>query len=141
MPQIVEHIDKIARDIGRGVLFLEFHPEYNPEEDDFTKRFKIFDYENCEERKQVLKWFEENNIKITPCFNTRSDGCFNQAYQGELYIDLPYDESNSKYMKVNSYFENPDDGMKIKDVRFMNLSLEIAMRYKHHDEPGFWDDM
>ena len=141
MPQIVEHIDKIARDIGRDVLFLEFHPL--PKEGEGFFPSELFDYKNCKERKQVIKWLEENNIKFTPCFNMAERGgvLIYGAYQGGLYVDLPYDESNSEYMNVQNYLENPDGSMKIKGVRFMSLSLEIAMRYKHHDEPGFWADL
>ena len=140
MPRIVEHIDKIARDTGRDVLFLEFHPLLKEGEGFFPS--EMFDYKNCKERKQVIKWLEENNIKFTPCFNMAERGgvLIDGAYQGELYVDILFDENDPEYMKVNSYFENPDGSMKIKDVRFMSLSLEIAMRYKHHDEPGFWDD-
>ena len=140
MPMLLENIDKIARNKGRGVLFLEFHPEYHPEEDDFVKKFDSFNYESCEVRKVILKWFEENQINIKPCFNTRSDGLIHQPYMGELYIDLPYDESNSEYMKVQNYLENPDGSLKFEGIRFLHLPLEVAMQNKHHDESGYWDD-
>lgn len=60
-------------------------------------------------------------------------------YLGNIYIDVPFDESDSKYQLVREYLEKPDGTPRDERVRFYYLPLEIAMKNAHHDEPGFWD--
>ena len=129
MPQIIEYIDKIARDKGRGVLYVAFDGE----------KFPSFEYESWEVRKNLLKWFEANNIAVFPCGDIANETEM-IAYRGQLYIDVPFDESNSDYMKVWEHLENSDDSTRIPGVTFIYLALELAMKNKHHDEPGFWEN-
>ena len=133
MPQILEHIDKIAREKGRDVLFIEFDKDVFPDDD----------YENWSIRNELIEWFEKNNIKAIPCFLLAQKGnviVFQEQYRGWLYLDVPYDETIPDYIKLKDHLENPDGSMKIPGVTFCYLALEIAMKYKHHDKLGFWDD-
>lgn len=47
MPQLIDYIDKIARDKNRDVLYLLFKPQQG--DDSF-----FFDYEACKRRNQVI---------------------------------------------------------------------------------------
>ena len=140
MPRVMENIDRIARKIGRGVLFLEFHPKYDPEKDGFDKMFEQFDYKNCDARKKVMKWFGENNVRHEECFNIGHEGILSQPYNGEVFIDVPFDKNDPDYLKVEQFLENPDGSMKREGVRFYYLSLEVAMQNKHLDDPAYWED-
>ncbi|MBU9454253.1 hypothetical protein KTE10_10405 [Burkholderia multivorans] len=62
-----------------------------------------------------------------------------RSYAGEIFIDVPFDETDSEYRKVKAFLEHPDDTMRFDDVRFYVVTLQIAMKNAHHDEPGFWD--
>jgi hypothetical protein len=55
------------------------------------------------------------------------------------YIDVPFDEENKDYKKVQKYLENENGTAKDPNLSFFYLPLEIAMENAHHDEPGFWE--
>jgi len=128
MPMLIEYIDKIARDKGRDVLYIIFD----------EKVFPDFDFEMRAVRKNLIAWFDLNNIKITPCGNVASEHGFS-SYHGQLYIDVPYDENHPDYRKVSEHLECADGSFRIQGVMFCYLPLERALRNKHHDEPEFWD--
>jgi len=132
MPQLIDYIDKIARDKNRDVLYLLFKPQKG--DDPF-----FFDYEACKRRKQVIKWLEKNNIIYYPCMGAAVERASLDSYRGFLYIDVPYDEANADFKKLSAYLEYPDGSMRYDDMIFAYYPLEKAMKNKHHDEPGFWD--
>ncbi len=104
---------------------------------------KIFDDHECETwqvRKEIIEWFEENNIKIIACGDVANEFGF-ESYRGQLYIDVPYDENEPDYIKVRDYLENADGSFRIPGVLFCYLPLDYALKNKHHDEPGFWDEL
>jgi hypothetical protein len=61
MPMLIDYIDKIARREQRGVLFICFFPPERIEQSDET-----FDWEHSENRKDVIRWLDEKQIKWTP---------------------------------------------------------------------------
>jgi len=137
MPMLIEHIDAIARKKQRGVLFIAFHPDENSD-DDGCDSWLDYNYKKDRRRKGVLKWFKDHGIHFQECGHIASESCM-LPYLGNIYIDVPFDESDSKYQLVCEYLENPDGTPRDERVRFYYLPLEIAMKNAHHDEPGFWD--
>jgi len=125
MPYLIEHIDKIAREKGRDVLYIYF-------------RFYYFNYKDSPVRIKLLQWFYENKIEVLPCAIVASEHHF-ESYRGQLYIDVPFDENHPDYIKVRDHLENTDGSSRIPGVIFCYLPLEHAMKNKHHDEPGFWE--
>jgi len=61
-----------------------------------------------------------------------------RSYAGEVYIDVPFDESDSQYQKVQAFLEYPDGTIRLEGVKFYVVTLEFAMKNAHHDDPGFW---
>ena len=57
MPQLVEHIDKIARNKGGAALYIVFDKAI----------FSGYDYESWSIRHEIVEWFEKNDIKTSPC--------------------------------------------------------------------------
>lgn len=129
MPQLLKHIDQIAREKQRDVLTIEFH--------DKASGFKL-DYHQNESRKIILDWFIANGIPHYECGPYASETRM-ESYRGQIYIDVPYDKSDPLYQKVESFLENPDGSMKFERAWFCYLLLDVCMKNAHHDEPGFWE--
>ena len=141
MPQGIKNIDKISREKGRDVLFLEFHPKLNPEAEG-ERAFELFDYENNEIRKTIIKWFEENNIGFMKCAGMTVQGgaIVMECYNGQLYIDVPFDDNDPNYIKVRDFLEYPDGTVKFEGLKFYNVPYILAMKLSYTDDPDFWDD-
>ena len=129
MPQILKHIDKIARDKQRDVLFVNFKDP----NDEFS-----FEYENFQHRQDLLQWLDTHKIKYEKCGTIASELGW-EAYRGQVYIDLPFDETNEQYVALDKHLMTENNEFKIEGVEFYYLPLEVAMKISHHDEPGFWD--
>lgn len=137
MPQLIEHIDAIARQKQRGVLYLEFHPGKKWDQKD--RSWLEYDWRRDVRRTEVIKWFDEHGIAWQICAHFANECIIECCYLGDIYIDVPYDEDNPQYKLVSNYLENPDGTMRDENIRFYYLPLEVAMKNAHHDEPGFWD--
>ena len=134
MPLVIKSIDAIARQRQRDVLFVEFHPQA-----DSRGLFPYrYDWQTDPQRQRFLTWLDEQNIVWRYCGEFASESCF-RAYLGQVYIDLPMDETNKKYCRVRDYLERLDGSMRYENIRFFVLPLAVAMRNAHHDEPGFWE--
>lgn len=137
MPQLIQHIDQIARQKQRTVLFLHFkNPDSHPGDDDAFEFF--FDYQNSAARNEIQAWLTANDIEYCNCAGPASENCM-MSYQGQIYIDVPFDENDPQYQKLVGYLENPDGSLKLPGVLFYCLPLELALKNAHHDEPGFWE--
>jgi len=141
MPQILETIDKIARDKQRDVLCITFHCE----QDEFSGELSDdFDWEGDAQRQKVLAFLEENNIAYHACLPPQPTNgmlVLVSRYKGQVYVDVPYDESNELYQLLNHYLEDEHGKPRMPHVLFLYYTLEISMKNAKHDEPGFWDDM
>jgi len=128
MPMTIEHIDKISRDKKRDVIFINFD----------RKVYPSFDYQEYEERTNLINWLDENNIKYSLCGSIASENGW-ESYRGQLYLDVVIDENNEQYKLICEHMDNPDGTFKIKGVESWIFPLKKALENKHHDEPGFWE--
>ena len=128
MPMLLEHIDKIARDLQRDVLFVAFDRD----------TFPSYEVESYSARNDLLQWLDQNKIIYRECGPIASERGW-ESYRGQLYIDLPFDEKNKKYQLLDKHLSNEDNTPKIPGVLFFYLPLKVAMKNSHHDEPGFWE--
>ena len=124
MPMLIEHIDAIARKAKRDVLFVVFRSPV--------------DWQENRLRKQVCQWLDDHKVPWRECGPVADEHCM-ASYQGEIYIDVPFDEANPTYQKIQDYLENSNGTMRDPNVVFCCLRLDVAMRNAHHDEPGFWE--
>jgi hypothetical protein len=129
MPQLIEHIDAIARKLERDVLYLEFVKAQHP---------RRANYRGLDSRLRIVQWLDSEGIRWRECGQVASETVV-RSYAGEIFIDVPFDETDSQYQKVHEFLEHPDGEMRFDDVRFYVVTLEVAMKNAHHDEPGFWD--
>lgn len=114
MPQLLQHIDAIAREKNRDVLFVHFE-----------------DYEENEQnpdsnRQDVLSWLEQNDIPYEKCMGLEEEGSID-SYWGDIYIDVPFDLDNEQYQILSDYLEDEEGVMKIEGVYFFVLYLETAI--------------
>lgn len=131
MPQLIEHIDAIARKQGRDVLYIEFHPEA-------PDARKAYDYARDPVRAGVLDWLDRHAVQWRAC-GPIADLRVMAPYRGQVYVDVPYDETLPAYRAVRDYLEHPDGSMRQPGVRFYLLTHKFAMTNVAHDEPGFWE--
>ncbi len=144
MPQLIHHIDAIARKKQRGVLWITFEDPIDASPQDVLTGLNGLlgegssDYEDNPSRQQVIAWLEEHHIAWEPSAEYANPNCF-ISYQGQIYVDLPYDVNLPAYRELEFFLENPDVSKRPPGVRFWILPLELAMRNAEHDEPGYWE--
>jgi hypothetical protein len=129
MPELIEHIDAIARQKGRDVLYLEFHPH---------EEWRRYRFEIDAMRDAVLAWLDRHQVGWQPCGPYARPGCFG-PYLGQIYLDVSFDESLPTYRSLRDYLELADGSMRHAGVRFYAMSLDHANENAEHDEPGFWE--
>lgn len=138
MPMLIEGIDAIARQKQRDVLFIEFNSKRTGSAEDRLAAMH-YDYQRDPLRQQVIDWLTAHGIPWEPCGDI-VDKNFVPPYEGQVYLDIPFDESDPVYQTVSRYLENPDGSLRWPTVMFQYLKLEVALRYAHHDDPDYWDD-
>ncbi|ANF83145.1 hypothetical protein A3K93_08380 [Acinetobacter sp. NCu2D-2] len=129
MPQVIQHIDAIAREKERDVLFVHFE-----------------DYEQgaeCSNRKDLINWLDQHGIPYKECMGLEEESVI-ESYMGDLYIDVPFDIANPLFVKLSEHLEDEDGEMKIPGVLFFTLSHELALELEADRqaefEHGFGDD-
>ncbi|MBU4485919.1 MAG: hypothetical protein KKD38_03245 [Candidatus Delongbacteria bacterium] len=63
-----------------------------------------------------------------------------EGYMGNLYIDVPYNESDPDHIKVRDFLEYPDGIVKFEGLKFYNVPYILAMKLSYTDDPDFLDD-
>jgi hypothetical protein len=129
MPQTLEHVDAIARRLKRDALYLDFVKAKRPHRED---------YRRLESRARIVQWLDSEGIGWCECGPFASETVIG-SYAGEIFIDVPFDENDVQYRKVQAFLEYPDGTTRFDDVKFYVVTLQLAMKNAHHDEPGFWD--
>lgn len=129
MPQLLRHIDQIGRQKQRDVLTVEFH--------NYETGFRC-DYRKNQARKTILAALDASGIGYEECAGYASE-TRQDSYRGQIYIDVPFNRADRKYLEVEALLENADGTMKFDTAWFIGYSLEHCMRNAHHDAPGFWE--
>jgi hypothetical protein len=139
MPIAIEHIDAIARQKKRGVLFVQFHPITRTDEDACgLPGAPPVKWENLPIRQKIIDWLESHGIGWELCGHFASEHLM-MGYLGQVYIDLPYDQTLPAYRELEAFLENPDGTARYPDAWFAYCPLEQALKNSAHDEPGYWD--
>lgn len=110
MSQELQHIDAIAREKNRDVLFIHF--EHYEVQSDI--------------RDIVLAWLEDHEIAYTPCMGIAEENLID-SYLGDIYVDVPFDSRHFGYQELSEYLEDEEGNMKIDGVLFFVLSLDVAL--------------
>jgi len=143
MPQALQTLDQIARAKQRDVMCVTFH-QTGKQLSYGEMNAEVFDWQTSMIRKEVIRFLENHNISYQQCFPpqpTNGTVILASPYMGEIYIDIPYDQSEARCKLLDAYLENPDGTMKLPNVGFWLYPLEQAMKNAEQDEPGYWDNM
>ncbi len=114
MSHSVQAIDAIAREKNRDVLFVHF--ENYIEDQDLEDN----------SRETLMAWLTHHGISYAPCMGIEDEHLVS-SYLGDLYIDLAFDESDATYQLLRDHLEDEEGNMKIEDVYFYVLSLDVAL--------------
>ncbi|MFM8441912.1 MAG: hypothetical protein ACKN9W_01055 [Methylococcus sp.] len=133
MPMLIETIDAIARAKQRDVLLIVFNALRFGSPDDRLAALH-YDYRQDPMRRQVIDWLDAHRIPWQPCGDLPDESAI-PAYEGQIYLDIPFDESDPVYQAVSGYLEHPDGSLRWPTVIFQYFRLEEALRYAQHDEP------
>ena len=138
MPVRIEHIDAIARQKQRDVLYVVFHPPASgtPDDEEILGS-DDFDWKTLPIRQQIIDWLAARGIGWNPCGHFANE-CLMMGYRGQIYIDLPFDASLSAFQALQTFLELPDGSMRFPEATFFYCPLDKAMENAAHDEPGFW---
>ena len=140
MPLLIEHIDRLAREKKRTVLFVSFE-SINSELDLMSMaapNHSYSDFENDINRQELIAWLDSNGIAWQPCAHFASENAL-LSYSGNIYVDVPWDEDDPQFVKFQERLETSDGTPRNPQVKIWACSLEDAMKNAHHDEPGFWE--
>jgi hypothetical protein len=127
MPQLIQHIDAIARSKQRDVLTIEF---------DFNNSSFKTHWLAHEARKTICDWLDANGIPFYPCGHFANETSI-RRYQGQIYLDIPYDQTDTNFRKVQQFLENSDGSAKFEGVLFNYYSLESCMKNARHKESNY----
>jgi len=127
MPRLISHIDAIARQKQRDVLYLVFCPEQDGSA-----------WKGLPVRQQIIDWLTAHGMGWQPC-GPIADECVMESYRGQFYIDLPFDKALPAFQALEAFLENPDGSTRFPQVAFCCLPLAKAMENVAHDAPGFWE--
>lgn len=137
MPMLIDFIDKIARSKCRDVLFVTFQPPASLAPRGWNSE-PFIDWEHLPVREQIIAWLDEQNIAWQPCgYVANENRMF--SYDGQIYIDVPFDTASPIYRKLADYLETPDGRARLNGAWFCCLPLASAMKNAHQDEPGYWE--
>lgn len=125
MPQLIEHIDAIARRKERAVLYLEFHPR---------EEWRRYRFEADNVREGVLAWLDANQVPWQPCGPFAVPGGAG-PYLGQVYLDVPFDVDLPAYERLRDYLECADGIMRHPGVRFYVMPYDHAQQNAAHDAP------
>jgi hypothetical protein len=138
----MKHIDKIAREKNRDVLFVSFEPEVRKAPYYAAPNHVYYgdtSWESDTNRAEFIHWLEERYVGYEPVAHFACESGF-RAYNGCIYVDVPFDESDRRYEMVRHHLEHGDGQPRNPRVKFWVCALEDALKNAHHDEPGFWEN-
>ena len=105
MPQLIQHIDKIAARLRRPVRMLRFGPD-----DQLGDR-----EETAAKREHALERLRQVGIASTPCAPPSPSGWMGRL--GDVYFDVLWKPSKAAYEEIVAIFKERDGAMRDADVR------------------------
>jgi hypothetical protein len=131
MPQMIEHIDAIARREARDALYVTFF-------DDPSGARSPYRWQEHPARAAIVEWLTAHGYAWSECGEMANERVM-RSYRGSIYVGVPFDRTNPAYCALEAFLEYPDGSLRFDHMCFCVIALEDAEKNAHHDEPGFWD--
>ena len=131
MPQLIQHIDAIARAQGRDVLMIA--PDRHGPLDEAGRIWP-----RSAARQALIDWLDAAGIGWEPSGWPAQAGCM-ASYQGGIYVDLAYDPCAPLCAKLLDYVqEDAHLFLKWPGIRLYVCSLAWAQQFSCQDQPDYW---
>lgn len=131
MPQLIQHIDAIARGRGRDVLMVALDCKGSRDE---VRRL----WPHSEERQELIAWLDATGIAWEPTGWPYKEGCI-ESYQGGIYVDLAYEPTAPLCAKLLDYVKDDRQGnLRWPGTCLYLCSLEWSQQFAYQDQPGYW---
>lgn len=59
-------------------------------------------------RSPMIDWLEDREISWRPCMGFYRKGVIDEAYAGGIFVDVPYDLDDNKFMSLVALLDNDD---------------------------------
>lgn len=128
MPMVLEHIDEIARRVGRDVL-MAMPPAAVYKRvmlDSLPESSEQADWETLDTRRKAIAFLEREGIGWTAYFGLEVPGLICRPYLGEIFIDIANEAADKNYWKVCAFFEYPDGSPRRTDFQLFLVPLDMA---------------
>ena len=129
MVVLLNHVDAISRQLGRDVVWVEFNRE-----------LRVRDWTKNNLWTETTDWLKENGFDWSKCFQIANTSILMGRYDGSLILDSVCVEDSTGLKKLDGYFEKPDGTPTVEGRMLWILTLDVALKNAHHDEPGFWEE-
>lgn len=120
------YIEDLALQKQRDVVLVIF---YRHLKDWLVRRphSEVVNWDKHPIRSRVIKFLDENDINYQPTMGTfDSDLAEFDIYAGCLYIDVPFDEDDPQYQKVQRFLEFKDGTSRFEHTIFCYCRLSDA---------------
>ena len=134
----IEHIDAIARKKKGDAIYLEFTECVSVSQAGKSKAHLAYDWKSHPGRTMIISWLNTEQIYWKPCAPFAVLGTL-PRYSGQIYIDLPVNEDDPSFKRLQTFLEHSDGTPKFSGVNFNYLAYDDALQNAAHDDPGFWD--
>lgn len=119
-------IDKIARELNKDVLFLEFIT--------ITPEQTFEDFKDFKHRKDTITWLHDMGIHFDECYPMTEGSEWKAGYLGHLYFpSVSMDKNDNVYKALEEHFEQPDGRPRVPGVILYYLPLSDAQKNVHLD--------
>lgn len=116
MPTVLEHIDAIARQKQRDVLYLTFF-------DDPQGKRTACEWPENATRAHLIEWLDAHGITWRECGEIANPNVM-RGYRGSIYIDVCFDLGGPVYPQLVAFLELPDGTVSHNALNGKNLSVD-----------------
>ena len=120
MVALLYHIDEIARRIKRDVLWVAFEYSERGSLEKMPRRLR-------QHRSKIITWLSKRNIRYQECYGV-FDGALEEPYRGDVFVDLPLDNSNADFVALEEMLETAGGSSKIEGIVLYALPLKVARK-------------
>ncbi|MEQ1535642.1 MAG: hypothetical protein ABL923_07160 [Burkholderiaceae bacterium] len=127
-PKFIEHIDAIALQVQRDVLYVKFSFPFEGNESPAEQEYKRLRYwQTLPSREACIALLDAQGIGYRLCYDFLPESDAGAQVPYCIYIDIVFDKSAPLVQVLLGFFRHSDGSMKFPDATLCHLSLERAI--------------